>query len=100
LCNEKISVPVYMSKKTDSHLSKDKFPFLERRIVSDNFKFDSIPAQMISENGLIIKTDEGKIGYFPSPINKTLENLALYIGDGSSFTNSVIKQMSLCQEIK
>lgn len=124
LRNEKVTVPVFMTKETDAKLPEDKFPFLNRRVISGSFKFGSIQAQEVPvkhstvapTSGLIIHTDEGKIGYFPDvldiPDKSVLQGLSIYIGDGSSLTRSLVRntdgrvghssasaQMAWCQEI-
>jgi len=103
LKGEKVKVPVFMSRETNERLPAGKFPFLDRKMVKDNFKFDSIQAQEIPvkhsivapASGLIIHTDEGKIGYFPDvldiPDKSCLEGLSIYIGDGSSLTRKIAR---------
>ena len=103
LIGEEVSVPVFMSKETSDRLPENKFPLKNRRIVKDNFKFDSIKAREISishstkapMSGLIIETDEGKIGYFPDvldiPDKSILKGLSIYIGDGSSLTRDIVR---------
>lgn len=125
LKNQRVEVPVFMSSETDKRLPKEKFPFLDRRVISKNFKFNSISALELAAthstkapmSGLIIQTDEGKIGYFPDVLSipdyeKVLKGLTIYIGDGSSLTRdlvrrikgkpvghaSVTRQMSWCQK--
>ena len=94
LKGEETDIPVFMSKETGNKLSENQFPLKNRQIVKDNFKFGSIEAQEIS-GGLIIKTDEGKIGYFPNSLNipdkSILKELSIYIGDGSSLTKDIVK---------
>jgi len=103
---EKTKIPVFMSKETSDRLPEDKFPLQDRRVVKDNFKFDSINAQEIPVghstkapmSGLIIETDEGKIGYFPDVLDipnrkQVLRRLTIYIGDGSSLTRDIIRKI-------
>jgi len=103
LKNERIEIPIFMTKETSERLPENKFPFLDRKIVKGNFKFDSIQAQEISvehstvapTSGLIIHTDQGKIGYFPDvldiPNKGVLRGLSIYIGDGSSLTRNTMR---------
>jgi len=106
LKNERVEVPVYMTKETDERLPKDKFPFLDRHIISGHFKFDSIAAEEVPvahstkapTSGLIIETDEGKVGYFPDVLSipdreKVLKDLTIYIGDGSSLTRDIVRRI-------
>jgi len=77
LQNEKTKIPVFMSKETSDRLPENKFPLQNRQVIGSNFKFGSIKAQEIPighstkapMSGLIIETDEGKIGYFPDVLN-------------------------------
>jgi len=103
LKGEKVGVPVFMTEETSKKLPKDKFPLLDRRIVKGSFEFSSIQAQEIPvrhsttapTSGLIIHTDEGKVGYFPDvldiPDKSCLEGLSVYIGDGSSLTRNIVR---------
>lgn len=103
LRNEKVQVPVFMTKETSKKLPKSKFPFSNRQIVSGNFKFGSIQAQEVPvkhstvapTSGLIIHTDEGRVGYFPDvldiPDKSILQGLSIYIGDGSSLTRNLVR---------
>lgn len=124
LKDERVEIPVFMTKATDERLSKDKFPFLDRRVIAGNFKLGPAAAEEISvahstkapTSGLLVQTDEGKIGYFPDVLSipnreQVLSGLSIYIGDGSSLTRdivrttkgqkvghaSVAKQMAFCQ---
>lgn len=96
LKGEETSIPVFMSKGINDKLLENQFPLKNCQIVKDNFKFGSIKAQEIS-NGLVIETDEGKIGYFPDasdiPDKSILEGLSIYIGDGSSLTKDIVKNV-------
>jgi len=103
LKGEKTKIPVFMSKETSDRLPEKKFPLENRRIVKDNFRFDSIKAREISVghstrapmSGLIIETDEGKVGYFPDVLNvpdkSMFKELSIYIGDGSSLTRDIVR---------
>jgi len=124
LRGEKTSIPVFMTEETSKKLPKDKFPLLDRRVVSDSFKFGLIQAQEIPvkhstlapTSGLIIHTDEGKVGYFPDVLDisdkSVLRGLSIYIGDGSSLTQNIVRmsdgkvghlsvaaQMTFCQGV-
>jgi len=94
LKREETDIPVFMSKETSDKLSEDKFPLKNRQIIKDDFKFGSIAANQIL-GGLIIETDEGKIGYFPDaldiPDKSMLKKLSIYIGDGSSLTKDIVR---------
>lgn len=106
LKDERIEIPVFMTKETSDRLSEDKFPFLDRRIVKGNFKFDSIQAQEVPvkhstlapTSGLIIHTDKGKVAYFPDvldiPDKSVLKGLSIYIGDGSSLTRNIVRTIN------
>jgi len=103
LKGEETNIPVFMSKETSDRLPENKFPLKNRRIVKGDFKFGSIPAKEISVehstkapmSGLIIETDEGKIGYFPDildiPDKSILKELSIYVGDGSSLTRDIVR---------
>ncbi|GAH69858.1 unnamed protein product, partial [marine sediment metagenome] len=104
--NERVEVPVFMTKETDKLLSKDKFPFLDRRVIRGNFKLGPAAAEEIPvihstkapTSGLLIRTDEGKIGYFPDVLSipnreQVLSGLSLYIGDGSSLTRDIVRKI-------
>lgn len=103
LRGERVEIPVFMTKETSKRLPKDRFPFLDRRIVKDSFKFGSIQAQEVPvkhstvapTSGLIIHTDEGRVGYFPDVLNipdkSVLRGLSIYIGDGSSLTRNIVR---------
>lgn len=107
LRGERIEIPVFMTKETSDKLSEDKFPFLDRKIVKGDFEFGSIQAQQVSvehsitapTSGLIIFTDEGKIGYFPDvldiPDKSILQELSIYIGDGSSLNRNIVRKVSI-----
>ncbi|GAH54958.1 unnamed protein product, partial [marine sediment metagenome] len=120
---EKTKIPIFMSKETNDRLPEKKFPLENRQVVKNNFKFGSIKAREIPighsskapMSGLIIETDEGKIGYFPDvldiPDKSIVKGLSIYIGDGSSLTKDIVRtikgkrvghasmttQMTLCQ---
>ena len=83
LKGEETDIPVFMSKETSDKLPENQFPLKNRQIVKDNFEFGSIKARE-TLSGLIIETDEGKIGYFPDLLdmpNKSLfKELSIYIG--------------------
>ena len=102
LKKEKVRIPIFMTVETSKKLPKDRFPFLDRRMVSGSFKFGSIQAEEVPvkhstvapTSGLIVHTDEGKIGYFPDVLDildkSCLEGLSIYIGDGSSLTRNIV----------
>jgi len=97
LKGEETDIPVFMSKETSDKLPESQFPLKNRQIVEGNFKFGSIVANQISTSGLVIETDEGKVGYFPSildsPDKSLLKELSIYIGDGSSLTKDIVKNV-------
>lgn len=106
LKNFRVEVPVFMTKETDERLPKDKFPFLDRRVIAGSFKLGPAAAEEISvthstkapTSGLLIQTDEGKIGYFPDVLSipnreQVLSGLSLYIGDGSSLTRDIVRKI-------
>ncbi len=106
LRDERVEVPVFMTKATDERLPKDKFPFLDRRVIAGSFKLgpavtEEIPVTHSTKaptSGLIIQTDEGKIGYFPDVLSipnreRVLSGLSIYIGDGSSLTRDIVRKI-------
>lgn len=106
LRNERIEIPVFMTKETSERLPENKFPFLDRQVVKGSFKFGSIQAREIPvkhstvapTSGLIVDTDQGKIGYFPDvldiPGKSVLRGLSIYIGDGSSLTRNIVRTVN------
>ncbi len=101
LKGEETNIPVFMSEETNDKLSESQFPLKNRQVIKGKFKFGSIVANQISTNGLIIETDEGRVGYFPDTLDvldkPLLKKLSIYIGDGTSLTKDIVKNASELQ---